>query len=157
MQATVKDIDYEQSRGKPMPSRNHAFLQSRLIKLLDRSYGDRYDVISELSIVVAGKQKVPDILIYEDFEFRPGNDELRVEEPPLGVIEILSPSQHLADLLQKSHLYFEAGIPSYWLVLPDLLTIYVFTAPNEYEVFVKTETLRDERLGIELSLAEVFR
>lgn len=140
-----------------MPSRNHAYIQSKIIKLLDRKYADRYEGISELSLLVEGKERVPDILIYENFEFRPGHDEVKVTEMPLAVVEILSPTQHLADLVAKSHLYFEAGVKSYWLVLPDLTTIYVFSGPNEYEAYVKKGTLKDTHLGIELDLEAIFR
>lgn len=133
--------EYEIERGKPMPSRNHAYIQSKLLKLIDRKYSAVYEVISELSVVLDGKEWVPDLSIYDYFEFRPGNDEVKVTQIPRAIIEILSPTQHLADLIVKSYSYFDAGVNSYWLVLPDLCTIYIFSAPNEYEAFVKKGTL----------------
>ncbi len=157
METTLIQSEYEIERGKPMPSRNHAYIQSKIIKLLDRKYADRYEGISELSLLVQGKERVPDILIYKNFEFRPGNDEAKVSEMPLAVVEILSPTQHLGDLIAKSYLYFEAGVKSYWLVLPDLTTIYIFSAPNEYEAFVKKGILKDMQLDIELNLEDVFK
>ena len=157
METTLARSEYETERGKPMPSRNHAYIQSKIIKLLDRKYADSYEGISELSLMVEEKERVPDILIYKSFEFRPGHDEVRVSEMPLAVVEILSPKQHLADLIAKSRLYFEAGVKSYWLVLPDLTTIYVFSGPNEYEAYVKKGTLKDPRLDIELELEAIFK
>ncbi len=53
--------------------------------------------------------------------------------------------------------YFAAGVQSYWLVLPDLLSVYVFHSPEDYEVFAKQEILTDKILGIELALGEVFK
>lgn len=155
--AIVAQSDYEIERGKPMPSRNHAYIQSRIIKLLDRKYGDQLEVLSELSLSLEDKDQVPDIVIYKNFDFRPGNDEIKVTEMPLVVVEILSPKQNLTDLIAKSYRYFEAGIKSYWLVLPDLRSIYVFSAPNEYEVFAKKGTLRDEKLDIELQVEDIFK
>ena len=33
---------YEIERGKPMPSRNHAYIQHRIGKLIDRKYEDTF-------------------------------------------------------------------------------------------------------------------
>jgi Uma2 family endonuclease len=156
MEATLIKSEYEIERGKPIPSRNHAYIQSKMIKLLDRKYDETYEAISELSILLDGKEVVPDVLIYKKFDFRPGNDEIKVSELPLNVIEILSPSQNLSDLIIKSYKYFDSGIQSYWLIIPDLTTIYVFSAPDEFEVFVKKEKLVDAKLGIELELGAIF-
>jgi len=84
-----------------MPSSNHAYGQSKLLKLLARKYADRFEAISELRIVIEGKKKVPDLLSYKDFNFRPGHDEAKVVEVLPGVIEILSPRQVLANLVAK--------------------------------------------------------
>jgi Uma2 family endonuclease len=157
MEALQVQSEYEIEKGKPIPSRNHAYIQSKIIKLLDRKYADKYEGISELSLLVEGKERVPDILLYKNFEFRPGNDEVKVSEMPLAVVVILSPKQNLGDLIAKSYLYFEAGVKSYWLVLPDLTTIYIFSAPNEYEAFVKKGILKDTQLDIELNLEDIFK
>lgn len=146
---------YETERGKPMPSKNHAIVQTRLIVALAKF--ENYSTLSEISLELPEGEKVPDIGIFTPVELTPGEDEIRMSEIPLGVVEILSPTQSLADLIAKSHAYFEQGVKSYWLALPDLKSIYVFSAPNEYEVFSKKEKLVDAQLGIELDLGEIFR
>lgn len=146
---------YETERGKPMPSKNHAIVQTRLIVALDKY--QKYSTLSEISLGLPAGEKVPDIGIFQPLVFTPGEDEVRMDEIPLGVIEILSPTQSLADLIAKSHVYFQQGVKSYWLALPDLKSIYVFSAPNEYEVFSKKEKLVDAQLGIEVDLGEIFR
>lgn len=90
-------------------------------------------------------------------EFTPGEDETRLENAPLGVIEILSPPQSLTELIAKSTAYFEAGVLSYWLVLPGLRSVYVFKAPGEYELFAKEDKLEDPRLEVELELKDIFK
>jgi Uma2 family endonuclease len=40
------------------------------------------------------------------------NDKIRMEMPPLGVIEILSPTQTLNDLTDKAISYFAHGVKS---------------------------------------------
>jgi Uma2 family endonuclease len=78
-------------------------------------------------------------------------------EMPLCAIEIISPTQNPIDFLIKRRQYFDAGIQSYWLVLPDPKSVYVYSSPDEFEVYSYREVLKDEVLGIELPLAEVFR
>jgi len=157
MDAVAVKSDYELERDKPMPSKNHSIVQGNLHFLIRSAYGKRYRVLPEVSIVISSKEKVPDIAIYSTLEFTPGEDETRLENAPLGVIEILSPSQSLTELIAKSAAYFEAGVLSYWLVLPDLRSIYVFSAPGEYQVFTREDRLEDPRLEVELELGEVFR
>ena len=94
--------------------------------------------------------------IYNALDFTPGQDEVRVQEVPKTIIEILSPKQNLSELISKASEYFAAGIQSYWLVLPYLCSIYVFKAPNDYEVFVKDQTLKDPSLSLELALTSIF-
>jgi hypothetical protein len=43
------------------------------------------------------------------------------------------------------------------LVLPDLRTVYVYSSIDEYEIYGKTEVLKDEQLNIEISLADLFK
>ena len=113
--------------------------------------------MSEVSLATE-KPMVPDIALYpSSVAFIPALDEVKMEEKPLGVIEILSPTQSLSELIEKSVKYFESGVKSYWLVLPALQNIYVFHAPGEYQMFTHKETLKDETLGIELNLKEVFK
>ncbi len=157
MEAIVEKSQYEIERGKPMPSKNHAYIQHRIGKLIDRKYLDEFLPLPELTLDINGSDKIPDLAIYKEIDYTPGLDEIRVSQMPLGVIEILSPKQHIADLIIKSNDYFDAGILSYWLVLPDLKSIYVYSGKGEYEVYAKTNLLKDTQLGIELDLAELFK
>lgn len=157
MDAAAVRSEYELERDKPMPSKNHSIVQTNLVILFGTKYQGKYRALSEVSIVVSTREKVPDVAIYSNMEFTPGEDETRLETPPLGVIEILSPSQSLTELITKSAAYFEAGVLSYWLVLPDLRSIYVFSAPGEYQLFAKEDKLEDPRLEVELELKEIFK
>jgi Uma2 family endonuclease len=47
----------------------------------------------------------------------------KVTEPPVLVVEILSPSSRLIDLNLKRARYERAGVPSYWVVDPDELRL----------------------------------
>jgi Uma2 family endonuclease len=151
------DTDYETERGKPMPSLNHAIIQKNLVVRLDVKYGHLYSVLPEIKIEMEPKDRVPDIGLYPLQEFVPENDEIKMSEAPLGVVEILSPTQDLTGLISKSAQYFQKGAKSYWLVLPALRSIYVFSEPGEYANFTYRDVLKDEKLGIELDLKEIFK
>jgi Uma2 family endonuclease len=158
MEATIVKSAYEIERGKPMPSLNHSIIQGNLVFQLKLNYQDRYGILPELNVdVKAPKDKVPDIAIYPVVEFVPGQDKIHVEEAPLSVIEILSPTQTISELIKKSAVYFQKGVKSYWLVIPEVRTIYVFNGLDEYEVFSRKEILKDEQLGIEVDLGEIFK
>lgn len=147
---------YEIERNKPMPSRNHSLIQAKLIFSLLSRYQGRYDVMSELSLDLSDWPSVPDICLYP---FRPldlQNDQVAVSEPPLCVVEIISPSQSLTELANKAREYFQHGVQSCWIVLLPFGNIYVFSAPDQYEIFRATETLVDAKMDISIPLAEVF-
>lgn len=144
-----------------MPSKFHARLQKKLMLQLELNYSKRLEALPEITVkmpkdVADGKRdRVPDIGIYPaDLSFM--EDEIRMTEMPLAVVEILSPQQELSELIARKNVYFRAGVRSYWLVLPELLSIYVYHAPNDFEIYTKNETLRDPNLGIELDLGPVF-
>ncbi len=148
---------YEIERNKPMPSKNHAIIQTNIIIQFAIKFPEKLKAISEISIEIQGKVRVPDIGIFKEINYTPGNDEVRVSEMPIGVVEILSPKQALSDLVHKSVKYFEEGVKSYWLVLPDLRTIFVFDQPEEYEVYSKKQLLIDKVLDIKLELSDIFK
>jgi Uma2 family endonuclease len=84
------------------------------------------------------------------------NDEIRMTAPPLGVIEILSPTQTLNDPTDKAVTYFEHGVKSFWLVLPTLKTINVFSGREQFEAFVQDEVVKDHVLDIQLPLSNIY-
>jgi hypothetical protein len=53
--------EYEIQRGRPMPSRNHGILQSRLIIYLSNHYSDLYEAISEVSLELNDWEATPDL------------------------------------------------------------------------------------------------
>jgi Uma2 family endonuclease len=154
---TLTLSQYETERGKPMPSKLHSIIQSRVNFQITLHYQTQYDTFSELSLDLAGWESVPDIAIYPKSEMDFLHDEVQIKEPPLCAIEILSPTQSLQELITKAEKYFKHGVKSCWLVLPGLKSIYVFKQADEYRDFQATEQLNDELLGISIPLSEVFK
>ncbi len=140
-----------------MPDKNHAFVQGNLLYFIRLKYGDSFSLLPEVNLDLPIRERVPDLAIFPPMAFVPDDNEIRMREVPLGVIEILSAKQDLAELMIKCSEYFAAGVKSYWLALPALRTIYVFYSPDEYEIFSGKEVLKDKNLEIELDLAEIFK
>ncbi|MFN0034075.1 MAG: Uma2 family endonuclease [Saprospiraceae bacterium] len=157
MTATLALSEYEIERGKPMPDKNHAFVQARLLMKIQSKNEERYTVLPEINLDLPIRERVPDLAIYPPMAFTPDENEVRMREVPLGVIEILSAKQDLTEMMIKRSEYFGAGVKSYWLALPALRTIYVFYPSDEYDIYSGKDILKDKVLGIELDLAEIFK
>lgn len=147
---------YEIERGKPTPSKNHSLLQLRIGAELAIHYGDTYETYSELSLEAPNPPYVPDLSIFFTEPSNWREDEVKVSEVPLTVIEIISPSQTDTELTRKAQDYFVAGTKSYWLVQPVLRTVFVLL-PNGDELVFHNETLTDPTNDISIDLKKVFR
>jgi Uma2 family endonuclease len=148
---------YEVERNKPMPSKNHGFIQSKLSMIIGYRYLNTYDLFSELDIIMPEKpDSVPDVCIYPKSEIDFSEDIIGMKEMPLTTIEILSPTQRENELVAKAKRYFAAGVKSCWIVLPIFKVIVVYSSPTQRQVFTEDMTLIDKITGIELPLNEVF-
>lgn len=156
MEVIAEKTAYEEERGKPMPSKVHAYVQMNVGFELKSRYKDRFTFLSELSIDLNGWRSVPDLAIYSKFPIDVRQDEIRMTEPPLCAIEIISPMQSLQELIDKARAYFEHNVQSCWLVLPGLRSIYVFRSFDSFSTFTHTDTLLDDVLSVSIPLAEVF-
>ncbi len=148
--------EYELERGKPMPSWNHSAVQANAIFELKTRYRDQFRFMSEINIEVAGRVMVPDIGIFPAMALDMANDNIVARQLPLTTIEILSPAQALTDLINKAASYFQAGVKSCWIVVPEVSGIFMYSAPGEYLFFHKGQTLTDPATGIELPLGPLF-
>ena len=66
---------------------------------------------------------VPDVIVYRAGDY-PGN--LPAHAARL-VVEVTSPSNRINDTVLKLDRYARAGIPHYWVVDPDRITVYELT------------------------------
>ena len=154
MQTTTPTSDYELERGKPLPSKLHGFIQSRLNGVLLR-YQPPCTVFSELALDLEGIRLTPDLCVYKEMPIDFAEDEVRMVEPPLLVIEIESPTQGTQELADKIRLMLRLGVQAGWLVQPALQTITVFVAeakPKTHEL----GTIKDDATGIEVDVEMVF-
>lgn len=147
--------DYELERDKPMPSKHHAFIQTNIIIGISIKYPDKFQLLSEVKIGFPVRDRIPDLAVYPPMEF--GEEEIKMTEIPLCVIEILSLSRNHLDLTEKRKEYFAASIQSYWLILPDLKSVYVYYSLEDFEIYSYRDVLIDKKLDIELDLNLIFK
>lgn len=155
MQAVEAHTEYELERGKPMPSKNHGLVQASLCAHLFRSGGD-YSILSELSLELGGRKLTPDLSVYSKLITDWQHDEVRMTEPPLMVVEILSPRQSVDDLVQKADAYFEAGVKSCWIVQPTFESIAVLEPETKPNLYTHGEVV-DPATGVTVKIEEIFR
>jgi Uma2 family endonuclease len=145
---------YEIERGKPMPSFNHGSIQANLV--LELGKNPRFRVISELTLEFDGPaHAVPDLCIYERRPLDLVHDQIRASEPPLLVVEILSPTQGTYEIMQRLDRYFANGVKSCWIVEPTSHTITLRTADGA-EVVAHDGEVTDPVVGISANLSAVF-
>lgn len=75
---------------------------------------------------------------------------------PVGIVEIISPSQGDQELVDKLSRYFDIGVKSCWLVQPTFRIITVFSSKSTFRTFIEGE-LYDEVLDIRIDLNRIFR
>ena len=148
--------DYELEHGKPIPSLKHAVIQGNLIQSIRTQLGTDYLVLPELSLLLNGQKIVPDVSVFPRAALDLTVEQITVSTAPRTAIEILSPTQVIAELLEKAARYFAAGVQSYWLVVPELRAVAVFSEPGKYKYFYNGQTLTDSVTGAEIVVSQLF-
>jgi Uma2 family endonuclease len=154
METTQDPTTYEKERDKPLPSLNHGQLQFLISGAL-LPYRDDFTIASELTLELDGLRVTPDLCVYPKLDVDYQRDVVRMTEPPLLAVEILSPTQPQQDVMDRINDMLGAGVESCWLVQPSTESITIFTG-NAKPTTVSTGTLHDPATGIEIDLANIF-
>lgn len=146
----------EMEDGPFMGSRNHSYVQVNIASAFINL--NQFIVFSELSLEIEGKEYKPDICLYsEEYDIKSlAEDVIRETRLPLLAVEILSPRQVMMDIMNKFSVYFKAGIPSAWIVIPSGHTVLVYSDLDTVQAFSKGNVI-DEKLNIHLPLNKIFR
>ena len=126
---TVSDLDrmpddghrYELLDGtlivSPAPGLPHQRVAAVLVVLLELACPDDFVVFPNVGVRIGVRSALePDAVVAQ----RGDVSGVRLTRPPLLVAEILSPDSALRDLNLKKAAYERFGIPSYWVIDPDL-------------------------------------
>lgn len=154
------------NEGVDMGSINHSLAQAKLACLLGSD--ERFTVLTELSLDISqydfskygikAKDEVKaDVCIYSDDIGFQEIDIVRMTEMPSLAIEILSPSQGTKELKEKIRVYFELGVESCWLVIPDAKLISVYAKQGGFTNFdMRDNEVVDKVMDIHLSIPKIF-
>ncbi len=151
---TLLDEEYEQERGKPLPSLNHGVVQAKLSFALISAYQDQYLVGSEITLATE-PPLTPDLIVSSERQLDWLRDEIRVGEAPLTVFEIVTPSQSINEFIPRIESYFRFGVKSVWLVHPPFKQVVIFRPDMELQVYNEGEVV-DRALGFKIALSEIF-
>jgi Uma2 family endonuclease len=126
---TVSDLDrmpddghrYELLDGtlivSPAPGPAHQRVAAVLITLLELACPDDLIVFPDVGLRIGAQSALePDVVVARSSDV----SGIRLAKPPLLVVEILSPDSALRDLNLKKAAYESFGVPSYWVVDPNL-------------------------------------
>jgi len=155
METTQDQTAYEQERGKPMPSRNHGFVQAMILGAVLPPYFSDYTPYSELTLELAGRRVTPDVCVYPKQSFSFQDDIAAMTEMPLLAVEILSPTQGVQEVVTNIQNLLEAGVESCWLVQPATETVTIYRSGEKPRTF-STGTFTDPATGIEADIADIF-
>lgn len=151
---TQEFLEYEIDR--PMSSKNHARVETRIATLLSIGYEEQYDILSQVSLQLKEKY-TPDISIFPLMEYDWSEDEIRLSTPPITTIEIISPKQALTDVTDKIYKdYFPSGVQSAWVVIPTLRSIHILL-PDQSILTFTSGKLHDPVTNIEIEVGAIFK
>jgi Uma2 family endonuclease len=107
----------------PSPRHRHQTVVGNLYLLLRATCPpDLQVILAPFAVALADDTEVqPDLLVAPRSQFA----DKELPGGPLLAIEVLSPSTRRVDLLLKRDRLQSAGVPSYWLVDPDALTVTI--------------------------------
>jgi Uma2 family endonuclease len=122
----------------PWPTTLHQFVAMRLARVLDAACPGDLCVVRGPAVELGPQTELdPDLVVVRTDQIGGA----KFTEPPLLIVEIRSPSTALVDLNRKKAAYERFGVPSYWIVNPDLdqpeLTIFELR-DGQYVVEAKT-------------------
>lgn len=130
---------------------DHSYLCAQMMRQLLQD--DSLQPLPELTLDI-DNGLTPDISVYKKDNIRPDffEDVLKVKELPILAIEVISSSQNIQALLEKSRLLVNSGVKSVWIVEPYGRSVFVVTHHGKH-CFMKTSS----KAKVSKSLKQVFK
>jgi Uma2 family endonuclease len=77
---------------------------------------------------------------------------------PELVVEVISPTDTLIEVMAKVREYFQVGVQLVWLVLPEERLVYVYTSRTQIHVLTEAEALDGGTVvpGFQMPVAQLF-
>ena len=137
-----------------MPSKNHGATQANLIVELAKFR--EFRVYSELSLELDGHPITPDLSLYSREPLDMRHDIIRLTDPPLLTVEILSPTQGSHPVMEKVEQYLKAGVKTCWVVNPPTRTVTIYSADGSDRTFLAGQQAVDPSVPVTVDVSAVF-
>lgn len=140
-----------ETEKREMPSFNHSYICNRLLQQLFTN--ENIEALPELTLNIE-KGLTPDISVYPKEKVVPDflNDFAKYSEMPILAIEVISASQSIQDLLEKSKVLIGHNVKAVWTIEPFTNTIFV-TTPGGIQKF-PSQMIESE--GISVDFKKIF-
>jgi Uma2 family endonuclease len=124
---------------------------------LDMATPERADILKKYGLEETRELK-PYLVLYhaKDLAFEKGKDKVRVAEPPLLCVEIVSPTEGAFEILNNFRVYFDIGVKSCWYVDPILETVHVYNDGLDSTAVFHNTSLVDHAVGANIPLDKIF-
>jgi len=139
------------NKAEKMPSLNHSYICAQVMRQLLQD--DSIQPLPELTLDI-DNGLTPDISVFKKEKIQPNffEDILKVKELPVLVIEVISSSQSIQAILEKSKLLVNSGIKTVWTIEPYGRSIFVVSSKDKqlfHEDIIESE-------GIKVDFKKVF-
>ncbi|MBF0100225.1 MAG: Uma2 family endonuclease [Desulfobacterales bacterium] len=134
-----------------MPSLNHSYICAQLMRQLLQN--ETIQPLPELTLDIENGM-TPDISIFPKEKIRPDffEDILKVKELPILAIEVVSPTQSIHTIIEKSKQMVNFGVKTVWTIEPCGRSIVVINKQGK-QLF-HGELVESE--GIKVDFSKVF-
>jgi Uma2 family endonuclease len=143
------DLDYVDGEleDRNLGEKDHAKLQLKMVRLLDNLGG--WFVTIETRIKVSPTRfRVPDVCVYAREP-----DEQVFNDPPLLVIEVLSPEDRMSRMQRKIEDYYRMGCMNVWILDPWRRKAYLYDGIAMVEA---QGTLTTDVPRLSLAISDIF-
>lgn len=157
-------LRYELRHGEPVllppPIHKHHSVQRRLMRLLEKAAGDAGEVSMEMGLRPRGDRdyRIADVIFLAKDRWD-GIDRYLMGSPDL-VVEVLSPSNTMAEIGDKRKLCLETGTREFWIVDADLREVEVSTPDGRAVIYKSGQEIPlfflTNRGGGSIAVDEIF-
>ena len=135
-----------------MPSLNHSYICAQVMRQLLQD--NSIQPLPELTLDI-DNGLTPDISVFKKEKIQPNffEDILKVKDLPLLAIEIISSSQSIQAIFEKSKVLVNAGVKTVWTIEPYGRSIFVVNKEGK-ELFHE-EAVESE--GVKVDFTKVFK
>lgn len=123
----------------PYASPRHEFVGARLRRELDPYIPAGFELLGPLTVDLRPSYRIPDLLVLSK-EAVLRNDPLIPPADLLLAVEVVSPSSVSTDRLVKPAQYAAAGIPAYWRVETDPVSLTAYALRDKVYIELGTWT-----------------